>query len=265
MFAPDLLKNQVAVITGGGTGIGLAIATRLGSLGARIAIASRDSGHLEKGCAALREAGTDPLAIQLDVRKPEQVDEMVERTVKHFGSFDILVNNAAGNFICRAEELSPNGWNSVIGIVLNGTFYCSRAVGRYMIGRKRGGSIVSILANYIWTGSPGTIHSAAAKAGVMSMTQTLAVEWAPHGIRVNAVAPGPVESAGAARQLWSTPEEVNRITRTVPLGRWGTPVEVADAVAFLAAPQSGFITGEILTIDGGARLGSGTFGFLDSK
>jgi NAD(P)-dependent dehydrogenase (short-subunit alcohol dehydrogenase family) len=265
MFAPDLLKNQVAVITGGGTGIGLAIATRLGSLGARIAIASRDSGHLEKGCAALREAGIDPLAIQLDVRKPEQVDEMVERTVKHFGSFDILVNNAAGNFICRAEELSPNGWNSVIGIVLNGTFYCSRAVGRYMIGRKRGGSIVSILANYIWTGSPGTIHSAAAKAGVMSMTQTLAVEWASHGIRVNAVAPGPVESAGAARQLWSTPEEVNRITRTVPLGRWGTPVEVADAVAFLAAPQSGFITGEILTIDGGARLGSGTFGFLDSK
>lgn len=265
MFAPDLLKNQVAVITGGGTGIGLAIATRLGSLGARIAIASRDSGHLEKGCAALREAGIDPLAIQLDVRKPEQVDEMVERTVKHFGSFDILVNNAAGNFICRAEELSPNGWNSVIGIVLNGTFYCSRAVGRYMIGRKRGGSIVSILANYIWTGSPGTIHSAAAKAGVMSMTQTLAVEWASHGIRVNAVAPGPVESPGAARQLWSTPEEVNRITRTVPLGRWGTPVEVADAVAFLAAPQSGFITGEILTIDGGARLGAGTFGFLDNK
>jgi NAD(P)-dependent dehydrogenase (short-subunit alcohol dehydrogenase family) len=265
MFAPALLKDHVAVVTGGGTGIGLAIATRLGSLGARIAIASRDSGHLEKGCAALREAGIDPLAIQLDVRKPEQVDEMVERTVKHFGSFDILVNNAAGNFICRAEELSPNGWNSVIGIVLNGTFYCSRAVGRYMIGRKRGGSIVSILANYIWTGSPGTIHSAAAKAGVMSMTQTLAVEWASHGIRVNAVAPGPVESAGAARQLWSTPEEVNRITRTVPLGRWGTPVEVADAVAFLAAPQSGFITGEILTIDGGARLRAGTFGFLDNK
>jgi NAD(P)-dependent dehydrogenase (short-subunit alcohol dehydrogenase family) len=259
------LKNQVAVITGGGTGIGLAIATRHGSLGARIAIASRDSGHLEKGCAALREAGIDPLAIQLDVRKPEQVDEMVERTVKHFGSFDILVNNAAGNFICRAEDLSPNGWNSVIGIVLNGTFYCSRAVGRYMISRKRGGSIISILANYIWTGSPGTIHSAAAKAGVMSMTQTLAVEWASHGIRVNAVAPGPVESAGAARQLWSTPDEVDRITRTVPLRRWGTPVEVADAVAFLAAPQSGFITGEILTIDGGARLGAGTFGFLDKK
>jgi NAD(P)-dependent dehydrogenase (short-subunit alcohol dehydrogenase family) len=263
MFDPALLKDHVAVITGGGTGIGLAIAKRLGALGARIAIASRNSQNLEEGCAALREAGVDALAVQLDVRKPEQVDEMVERTVKHFGGLDILVNNAAGNFICRAEDLSPNGWNAVIGIVLNGTFYCSRAVGQYMIARKRGGAIVSILANYVWTGSPGTIHSAAAKAGVMSMTQTLAVEWAPHGIRVNAVAPGPIESPGAAKQLWSTPAAVERITSMVPLRRWGKPEEVADAVAFLVAPQSGFITGEILTIDGGTWLGRGTFGFTD--
>jgi NAD(P)-dependent dehydrogenase (short-subunit alcohol dehydrogenase family) len=263
MFDPRLLKDQVAVITGGGTGIGLAIAKRLGALGARIAIASRNAQNLEEGCAALREAGVDALAVQLDVRNPEQVDEMVERTVKHFGGLDILVNNAAGNFICRAEDLSPNGWNAVIGIVLNGTFYCSRAVGQYMIARQRGGAIVSILANYVWTGSPGTIHSAAAKAGVMAMTQTLAVEWAPHNIRVNAVAPGPIESPGAAKQLWSTPEAIQRITDMVPLRRWGKPEEVADAVAFLAAPQSGFITGEILTIDGGTWLGRGTFGFTD--
>jgi len=262
MFEADLLKGQVAVITGGGTGIGLAIAKRLGSLGARVAIASRDSLHLEQGCAALCEAGVDALAIQLDVRKPEQVDEMIERTVKHFGSLDILVNNAAGNFICRAEELSPNGWNAVIGIVLNGTFYCSRAVGRYMIGRKRGGSIVSILANYVWTGSPGTIHSAAAKAGVMSMTQTLAVEWAGYNIRVNAVAPGPIDTPGAAKQLWSTPQAVARITDSVPLRRWGQPSDVADAVAFLLSDHAGFITGEILTVDGGARLGRGPFGFI---
>jgi NAD(P)-dependent dehydrogenase (short-subunit alcohol dehydrogenase family) len=264
MFVQDLLKDQVAVITGGGTGIGLAIAKRLGTLGARVAIASRNALHLEHGTAALRESGIDALAVQVDVRLPEQVDEMVERTVKHFGGLDILVNNAAGNFICRAEDLSPNGWNAVIGIVLNGSFYCSRAAGQYMIARGRGGSIVSILANYVWTGSPGTIHSAAAKAGVMSMTQTLAAEWGRHRIRVNAVAPGPIEaSPGAAEKLWNSQAAIDRITEMVPLKRWGRPVEVADAVAFLAAPQAGFITGEILTIDGGAWLGRGTFGFID--
>ena len=263
MFEANLFKDQVAVITGGGTGIGLAIAKRLGSLGASIAIASRNAENLETGCASLRASGIDPLVAQLDVRNPEQVDEMVLRTVKHFGSLDILVNNAAGNFICRAEDLSPNGWDAVIGIVLNGTFYCSRAVGQYWIARKRGGSIVNILANYVWTGSPGTIHSAAAKAGVLSITQTLAVEWARHGIRVNAVAPGPIEaSPGAARQLWNSQEAVDRITSMIPTGRWGRPEDVADAVAFLAAPASGFITGETITLDGGSWMNRGTFGFL---
>ena len=262
MLTPSLLDGQVAIVTGGGTGIGLAIAKRLGELGARIVVASRSAENLEKGTAELRHAGLDPLAVQVDVRLPEQVDEMVERTVRHFGRIDILVNNAAGNFVCRAEDLSPNGWNAVIGIVLNGSFYCSRAVGRHMIARGGKGSIVSILANYVWTGSAGTIHSAAAKAGVMSMTQTLAVEWARHQIRVNAVAPGPIESPGAAKQLWNTPEAVQRITDMVPLKRWGQPVEVADSVAFLVSKHAGFITGEILTIDGGAWLGRGTFGFL---
>ena len=262
MFIPNLLKGQVAIITGGGTGIGLAIAKRLGELGARIVIASRNSENLEKGSAALRHAGLDPLAVQVDVRNPEQVDEMVHRTVHHFGRVDILVNNAAGNFVCKAEELSPNGWNAVIGIVLNGSFYCSRAVGQHMIARGEGGAIVSILANYVWTGSAGTVHSAAAKAGVMSLTQTLAVEWARHKIRVNAVAPGPIESPGAAKQLWDTPEDVQRITDMVPLKRWGKPEEIADAVTYLVAPGAGYVTGEILTVDGGSWLGRGTFGFI---
>jgi len=263
MFEANLFKDQVAVITGGGTGIGLAIAKRLGSLGAKIVIASRNAENLEGGDASLREAGIDALIVQLDVRNPEQVDEMVVRTVKHFGSLDILINNAAGNFVCRAEDLTPNGWNSVIGIVLNGTFYCSRAVGQYWIARKRGGSIVNILANYVWTGSPGTIHSAAAKAGVLSLTQTLAVEWARFGIRVNAVAPGPIEaSPGAAKQLWNSQDAVDRITAMIPAGRWGRPEDVADAVAFLAAPTSAFMTGETITLDGGTWMNRGTFGFL---
>jgi NAD(P)-dependent dehydrogenase (short-subunit alcohol dehydrogenase family) len=262
MFSPDLLKDQVVIITGGGTGIGLATAKRLGELGAKVAIGSRNSANLEQGSAELRHAGLDPLVVQVDVRLPDQVDEMAARVVKHFGRIDVLVNNAAGNFICRAEELSPNGWNAVINIVLNGSFYCTRAVGRHLIARRAPGSIVSILANYVWTGSAGTVHSAAAKAGVMSMTQTLAVEWAKYGIRVNALAPGPVESPGAAKQLWNSPEVVERITSMVPLGRWGKPEEIANAVAFLISPQAGFITGETLTIDGGAWLGRGPFGFV---
>jgi NAD(P)-dependent dehydrogenase (short-subunit alcohol dehydrogenase family) len=262
MFVSNLFKDQVALVTGGGTGIGKAIALRLGSLGARVVIASRSRQHLDPAVVELTAAGIEASAVEVDVRDPGLVDGMVEHAVERFGRIDILINNAAGNFICRAEDLSPNGWNAVVGIVLNGSFYCSRAVGRHLIARGGGGTIISILANYVWTGSAGTIHSAAAKAGVMSMTQTLAVEWARHQIRVNAVAPGPIESPGAAKQLWASPEVVERITKGVPLKRWGQGSEVADAVAFLAAPGAGFITGEILTIDGGSWLSRGPFTFI---
>ena len=265
MFADSLFRDQVALVTGGGTGLGFAIARTLGSLGARVVIASRNTGQLDAAVSELAGAGIDAHAIQVDVRQPDQVDRMVEQAVARCGRIDILVNNAAGNFICRAEDLSPNGWNAVVGIVLNGSFFCARAVGRHMIARGGGGSIISILATYAWTGSAGTVHSAAAKAGVMAMTQTLAVEWAPHGIRVNGVAPGPIESPGAAKQLWNSPEAVDRLTASVPLGRWGKPGEIADAVAFLASPHAAYITGDVLTVDGGQWLGAGPFGFLDLK
>jgi NAD(P)-dependent dehydrogenase (short-subunit alcohol dehydrogenase family) len=264
MFTADLLAGQTAIVTGGGTGLGLATAQRFASLGANVVLASRSQVHLDDGASAILAAvpGAQVLTVATDVRRPEDVDRMVAATVERFGRVDILINNAAGNFVCKAEDLSPNGWNSVINIVLNGSFYCSRAVGRHMIAHGHGGAIVSILANYVWTGSAGTIHSAAAKAGVMSMTQTLAVEWARHKIRVNAVAPGPIESPGAAKQLWASDADVERITGMVPLKRWGQPREVADAVTFLVSPLSSYITGDVLTIDGAAWLGRGTFGFV---
>ncbi len=264
MFTADLLAGQTAIITGGGTGLGLATAQRFASLGANVVLASRTELHLADGAAAIEAAvpGAPVLTVVTDVRNPEDVDAMVSEAVSRFGRVDILINNAAGNFVCKAEDLSPNGWNAVINIVLNGSFYCSRAVGRHMIANGHGGTIVSILANYVWTGSAGTIHSAAAKAGVLSMTQTLAVEWAQHKIRVNAVAPGPIESPGAAKQLWASEADVARITDMVPLKRWGKPSEVADAVTFLVSPLSNYITGDVLTIDGAAWLGRGTFGFV---
>lgn len=264
MFTADLLAGQTAIITAGGTGLGLATAQRFASLGANVVLASRTQSHLDDGASAIISAvpSAQVFTVSIDVRRPEDVDRMVTETVAHFGRVDILINNAAGNFVCNAEDLSTNGWNSVINIVLNGSFYCSRAVGRHMIAKGHGGAIVSILANYVWTGSAGTIHSAAAKAGVMSMTQTLAVEWARHKIRVNAVAPGPIESPGAAKQLWASDVDVARITEMVPLKRWGQPAEIADAVTFLVSPLSSYITGDVLTIDGAAWLGRGTFGFV---
>lgn len=262
MFATRVLDGQTAIVTGGGTGIGLAIARALGKLGATVAIASRNQEHLDAGAAALKADGSGVITAPVDVREPASVDAMVETVLGTTGRIDILINNAAGNFICRAEDLSPNGWNAVIGIVLNGSFYCSRAVGRHMIARGGGGSIVSILATYAWTGSAGTIHSASAKAGVMAMTQTLAVEWAPHKIRVNAVAPGPIESPGAAKQLWSSDAAIDAITERVPLKRWGKAEEIADAVSFLVSPYAGYITGDVLTVDGGQWLNRGAFSFL---
>jgi NAD(P)-dependent dehydrogenase (short-subunit alcohol dehydrogenase family) len=260
MLPATTLESKVAIITGGGTGIGRAIALEYARLGAKLVLASRSAEHLEPTARELEALGAPVLALPTDVRIPEQVDRLCEETLRRFGSIDILVNNAAGNFICPAERLSVNGWNAVVSIVLNGTFYCSRAVGARMIGSARGGHILNTVAAYAWTGGPGTIHSACAKAGVVTMTRTLAVEWARHGIRVNAISPGPVETEGAGGKLWGTPEARAAMLGSIPRGRIGQPEEVAHAAAYLVSDYADFISGEVLVIDGGQWLGKGMFG-----
>lgn len=257
MLPEGTFYHRVAVITGGGTGLGFAMAKEFARLGSAVVLASRNPEHLEPAAAEIRGAGGRALAVPTNVRDPESVDRLVSGTLAEFGRADILINNAAGNFICRAEELSPNGWRAVVEIVLNGTFFCSRAFGREMIASRRGGSILNILATYAWTGGPGTVHSASAKAGVMAMTQTLAVEWAQHGIRVNAIAPGAVPTSGAGEKLWPDPNIGERIRRDIPVGRFGTAEEIAQAAAYLCSPYAAYINGDVLTMDGGAWLGRG--------
>jgi hypothetical protein len=254
MLPEGTFDGQVAIVTGGGGGIGRAHALELARLGAAVAVAGRRPEPLEETVALIEQAGGRALARPTDVREPEQVDALVSATVDELGRIDVLVNNAAGNFVVRAEELSPNGWKAVVGIVLDGTFLCSRAVGRRMIEQGEGGAILSVIASYAWTGGPGTVHSAAAKAGVLALTRTLAVEWAGHGIRVNCICPGPTDTEGAGAALWPTEEDRNRVAATVPLGRLATPDEIAVWGAALCSPQASYITGENLTIDGGHWL-----------
>lgn len=260
MLPADTLKDRVAVITGGSSGLGLAMAEYFGRIGASVAVTGRSRERLDAAAAHLRARGVEPLTVAMDVRDPEQVDATMAAVLDRFGRVDILVNNAAGNFVVRAEDLSVNGWNAVVNIVLNGTFYCTRAFGKHWIERGQPGAILNVIATYAWTGGPGTVHSAAAKAGVLAMTRTLAVEWAPYRIRVNAIAPGPVDKTGGARALWPTPEAEARVRAAVPAGRLGEPEEIAHAAAYLVSDYAVFINGECLVIDGGAWLGRNLFG-----
>lgn len=251
--APDA---PVAVVTGGGTGLGFAIARRLSAEGYAVVLASRSAAHLEPAVERLRAQGRTALAVPTDVRQPEQVDALFSAVGSRFGRLDVLVNNAAGNFVAPAEALSPNGWRSVVATVLDGSFYCARAAFPRLCASPRA-AIVNVVASYAWGAGPGTVHSAAAKAGVVALTRTLAVEWAPHGIRVNAVSPGPVHTEGTDQQLWTSPEVVDSVTRTVPLARFGRPEEIAAGVAYLVGPDAAYVTGQVLTIDGGQSLGMG--------
>lgn len=246
-------EHKIALVTGGGTGLGLEISRGLAALGATVIIASRNP---ENHGELLREAEAKGWSLEAevcDVREPKVVRECCEAVLARHGRIDLLVNNAAGNFVCPAERLSANAWRAVLGIVLDGTFYVSQAVGKAMI-KARSGTILNVVATYAWTGMAGVVHSASAKAGVLAMTKTLAAEWARHGIRVNAIAPGPFESKGASANLWPNEDVRRGIERAIPAGRFATTDEVAAQCLHLLAPVSDYISGECLVIDGGGTL-----------
>lgn len=250
MLPENTFSNRIGIITGGATGIGFGIAKELVRLGAHVVIASRKEENLKSAVAELGERASYHV---LDVRDAAAVEEMAAKVEAERGRIDFLVNNAAGNFIVQSDQLSVNGWNSVIGIVLNGTFYCTSSVGKRMIA-KGGGAILNIIANYAWTGAPGVVHSASAKAGVLAMTRTLAVEWARHKIRVNAMAPGPVHTEGASKRLFPDPMIEEGIRRTIPLRRFAQLEEIANAAAYLLSDYASYVTGENFVIDGGQWL-----------
>ncbi len=252
MLPDKTFDGRTGIITGGATGIGFAIARELARLGARVILASRNEENLRKAVSELGERASYQV---LDVRDAEAVEAMAAKV----GAVDFLVNNAAGNFVVPSEQLTTNGWNAVIGIVLNGTFYCTSAVGKRMIESKRGGVILNVIANYAWTGAPGVVHSASAKAGVLAMTRTLAVEWARHKIRVNAIAPGPVHTEGASKRLFPDPAIEEGIRRTIPLRRFANLDEVANAAVYLLSDYAAYVTGEALVIDGGQWLSGADF------
>ena len=264
IFRAGLLNGQVAIITGGGTGIGYGIAELLAELGAHAVLASRKPENVEPAAERIRASGARASAVSVDVRDPERVRAMVEQVTNEHGRVDLLVNNAAGNFYAPSETLSANAWRSVVEIDLFGTFFCSQAVVPAMR-EQGGGRIVNISMTLHYRGWPQMAHATAAKAGIDALTRTLALEWAPLGIRVNAIAPGPIPTEGVkkaftppgagAADLFAVDRAMgDYAARAIPVGRWGTPRDIANAVAFLASPAGDWITGSIFVIDGGEWL-----------
>jgi NAD(P)-dependent dehydrogenase (short-subunit alcohol dehydrogenase family) len=257
VFASDLLKDKVLVVTGGGSGLGAEMARRFAALGAHSVVLARKLDRLEKVAGEIQAAGGKATALACDVRDAAGVAAAADEIEKKLGRVDGLVNNAAGNFLAASEDLSANGFRTVVDIVLNGTFHCTQAFGKKMIARGKGGAIVNIVTTYAWMGSAFVLPSACAKAGVLALTRSLAVEWACYGIRLNAIAPGPVPTEGAFSRLMPDPTFEEQARNRVPLKRFGTPREIADAAVFLLCDGAGYVTGDCLTVDGGEWLRNG--------
>ena len=268
MLRDDALKGKVIVVTGGGSGLGKAMTRYFMELGAKVAISSRDLEKLQTTAAALEaETGGTCLAVQCDVRQYDQVENMLQEVLKAYGKVDVLLNNAAGNFISPTERLSANAFDTVIDIVLKGSKNCTLAFGKHWIDSKQTtATILNIVTTYAFTGSAYVVPSAAAKAGVLAMTRSLAVEWAKYGIRSNAIAPGPFPTQGAwDRLLPGDLAEKFDMSKKVPLGRVGNHQELANLAGYLVLDFSAYINGEVIVIDGGEWLkGAGEFNILEA-
>jgi NAD(P)-dependent dehydrogenase (short-subunit alcohol dehydrogenase family) len=263
MYDSKTLAGKSIIVTGGGSGLGLAMAKAFASVGASVTIAGRMRERLEAAAlqidAAAREGGAADF-FATDVRDPAQVEALVAHAVARFGKIDALVNNAAGNFLVLSEELTPNGFDAIVRTVLYGSVNCSIAVGRHLLARQAPGAIVSIVTTYAWTGTAFALPSACAKAGVLAMTRSLAVEWGHAGIRVNAIAPGPIPTEGAFSRLMAGPDAEKDARERIPLGRFGRKEEVANLAVFLLSDLCPYQTGDCVTMDGGEWLaGAGEF------
>lgn len=256
IFADGILKDRVAFITGGGTGITGGVARALAEAGASVALVSRRSEHLEPAAEAINSArgsakGGEAFPVVADVRHPEQVEDAIKSTVARFGKIDIVVNGAAGNFLCKAEDLSPNGFGTVVDIDLKGTFNVCRAAFAEL--KQHQGQVLNISATLHYLGTPMQLHVSAAKAGVDALTRNLAVEWGRYGVRVNAIAPGPIEDTEGMKRLLPEPLK-DKLRNNIPLRRFGRISDIETAAVFLCSDAASFINGVVLVVDGGQWL-----------
>jgi peroxisomal 2,4-dienoyl-CoA reductase len=257
IFVDGLLRGHVAFVTGGGTGITGGVARALAEAGAGVALVSRKLDHLEPAADLINQSGGKAFAFAADVRNPEDVEKAVAASVEYFGKIDVVVNGAAGNFLCKAEDLTPNGFGTVVDIDLKGTFNVCRAAFAQL--KEHRGQILNISATLHYLGTPMQLHVSAAKAGVDALTRNLAVEWGRYGIRVNGIAPGPIEDTEGMSRL--VPEPIkDRLRKSIPLGRFGRIADIERAAVFLCSEAASFINGEVLVVDGGQWLAGSRLG-----